>query len=235
MLFDPPLIRAILLRRYKRFLADVILPDGREVVVHCANPGRMTGVADAGAAVWLQASINPKRKLQWSWVLTELGGGAFAGIDTSLPNRLVAQALQDGQIAELTQWDTIRPEVPYGTRSRVDFLLSDPDQSDLYLEVKNVNLRRAGTLAEFPDCKTARGAKHLDELIQVVADGHRATMLYVVQRTDCDAVSFAADLDPVYAMKVTQAAQAGVQMIARATRISAHGITLGRALPVILP
>jgi len=234
MIFDPPLIPAVLVRRYKRFLADVILPDGREVTAHCANPGRMIGVAQAGAKIWLQPSTNPKRKLHWSWMLTELEDGQLSGIDTNLPNRIVAEALHARQIEELTAWSGIRPEVRYAERSRVDFLLSAPDQPDLYLEVKNVHLRREGTLAEFPDCVTDRGARHLGDLMQMVAEGHRATMLYIVQRTDCDSVGFAADLDPTYTAKVAQAAAAGVQLIARATQISTQGITLGRALPVIL-
>ncbi len=234
MEFDPPLIPAVLIRRYKRFLADVILPDGREVTVHCANPGRMIGVAQTGAKIWLQPSTNPKRKLQWSWMLTEVEGGGLSGIDTGLPNRIVGDALRAGQIAEVAAYTGIRAEVPYADRSRVDFLLSEPGLPDLYLEVKNVHLRRDSTLAEFPDCVTARGTRHLGDLMQMVDRGHRAVMLYVVQRTDCDAVGFAADLDPAYAAKAAEAAAAGVQMIARATQISTAGISLGRALPVIL-
>ena len=234
MQFDPPLIPATLIRRYKRFLADVILSDGREVTVHCANPGRMIGVADPGARIWLQPARNPARKLRWSWVLTELGDGHLAGIDIGVPNRIVGEALAAGGIEELSGWPRVRAEVPYATRSRVDFLLGGDGPPDHYVEVKNVHLRRKGTLAEFPDCVTDRGARHLADLATMVAAGHAASMLYVVQRTDCDAVGFAADLDPAYAAAVRQAAASGVQLMARATRIGRDGIALGRALPVIL-
>ena len=233
MQFDPHLIPATLLRRYKRFLADVILPDGREVTVHCANPGKMIGVSTPGARIWLQPATNPKRKLQWSWLLTELEGGHLAGIDTSVPNRIVAEALAARAMAEFADWPEVVPEVKYGTGSRIDFLLRGAGRPDLYLEVKNVHLQRDGTLAEFPDSVTARGTKHLHELAEVVAAGHMAAMLYVVQRTDCDAVGFAEDYDPAYCAATRMAREAGVTFLARATRISVERITLDRALPVI--
>lgn len=233
MQFDPPLVPATLLRRYKRFLADVILEDGREVTVHCANPGKMLGVSTPGARVWLQPATDPKRKLQWSWRLIELEDGHLAGIDTGVPNRIVGEALSARAIPELAPWQTIRPEVKYGENSRVDFHLSGGSGPDIWLEVKNVHLRREDTLAEFPDSVTTRGAKHLRELSARVAAGERAVMLYVVQRTDCDRIAMAADLDPAYAEAFERAADAGVEMICHGTRISPDGVQLAGALPVI--
>ncbi|NNU79241.1 DNA/RNA nuclease SfsA [Halovulum dunhuangense] len=232
MEFDIPLIRARLLRRYKRFLADVTLEDGREATAHCANPGAMLGVADPGATVWLEPATNPARKLRYSWKLVELPGGHMAGIDTGVPNRVVAEALAAGRIPAVAGYAAFRPEVRYRERSRVDFLLSSPGLPDCYLEVKNVHLRRDGTLAEFPDSVTARGAKHLDDLAAMVAAGHRAVMLYVVQRTDCDRLALAGDIDPFYAAAAARARAAGVEMLCHATRITTQGIWLDRALPV---
>ena len=233
MEFARPLVRARLLRRYKRFLADVTLEDGREVTAHCANPGAMTGVAQPGAAVWLEPAANPARKLQWSWRLTELPGGHLAGIDTAVPNRVVAEALAAGAIPALAAHARVRAEVRYAAASRVDFLLSGDGLPDAYVEVKNVHLRRTGSLAEFPDSVTARGARHLGDLAVMAAAGHRAVLLYVVQRTDCDAVALAADIDPAYAKAAAAARAAGVEMLAHATRISRAGVWLDRALPVV--
>lgn len=231
MRFATPLVRGRLVERYKRFLADVILDDGRAVTAHCANPGAMLGLKDPGLTVWLEPSADPRRTLPWSWRLAELPDGALAGIDTSLPNRLVAEALAEGRIPGLAGYDTIRPEVRYATRSRVDFLLTGAGRPDTFVEVKNVHLRRTGTLAEFPDSVTARGARHLADLSAMVAAGHRAVMLYVVQRSDCDRFAVAGDLDPAYAAAHAAARAAGVEVLVHASRIDRHGITLGGPLP----
>jgi sugar fermentation stimulation protein A len=233
--FLRPLVRGTLVRRYKRFLADVILEDGRAVTAHCANPGAMLGLADPGQGVWLEPVDDPGRKLRFSWRLAELGRGRFAGIDTSVPNRLVAEALAEGAIADLAGYGEVRSEVRYGTGSRVDFLLTAPDRPPAYVEVKNVHLRRDGDWAEFPDCVTARGAKHLRELSAMVVAGNRAVTLYVIQRDDCDRFRLAADLDPGYALAFAAAREAGVEAIAHATRISRKGIRLDRAVPVSVP
>jgi sugar fermentation stimulation protein A len=232
MRFASPLIRGSLLRRYKRFLADVMLEDGRQVTAHCANPGAMLGLSAPGTIVWLEAAGDPRRKLAFAWRLVELGGGHFAGIDTTLPNRLVAEALAEGGIPGLAGYATARPEVRYGANSRIDFLLTGPGRPDAWVEVKNVHLRRSGTLAEFPDSVTARGAKHLRELAAMAAAGQRAVMLYVVQRTDCDSFRLAADLDPAYAAAFGAARAAGVEVPAHATLIDRDGVRLDRPLPV---
>lgn len=233
MQFEPPLQPARLIRRYKRFLADVRLADGTEMTVHCANPGAMLGLDDPGLPIWIQDSGNPKRKLRWSWRLAELDNGALAGIDTSLPNKLVAEALADRAIPELADATSIRPEQRYHDNSRIDFLLSDGRDRQTYVEVKNVHLSRGHGLAEFPDCRTERGAKHLGALADMVRSGHRACMLYLVQRNDCDRFSLASDLDPAYAQSFDAARNAGVEMLVYDTEISNLGISLRGPLPLV--
>jgi len=232
MEFVRPLIRGTLIRRYKRFLADVMLEDGREVTTHCANPGAMLGLAEPGMTVWLEPVDDPRRKLRFSWRLVEVGGDRFAGIDTGIPNRIVGEALAAGEIPGLDGYATLRAEVPYGERSRVDFLLTAPGRPSAFVEVKNVHLRREGDWAEFPDCVTARGARHLRELSGMVAAGHRAVLLYVIQRDDCRRFRLAEDLDPAYVRAFAAARDAGVEAIAHATRITRGGIWLDGALPV---
>lgn len=233
MQFDPPLISATLLRRYKRFLADVILPDGTEVTAHCPNPGAMTGLAYENAKVWLQYVDNPARKLRYSWKLVSLPDGGFAGIDTSIPNRIVGEALRAHQLP-IEGYDTVRPEVKYANNSRIDFLLTGNGQPDHYVEVKNVHLRRTGQLGEFPDCVTARGTKHLNDLIAMRDAGHRATMLYVVQMTGPDRFAIADDIDPKYAVAWHAAWDAGVDMVCIGTDITPNGITLNtKSIPVL--
>ena len=232
MKFARPLVPARLIRRYKRFLADVILADGREVVAHCPNPGAMTGLAEPGMRVWLEPNDDPRKKLRYGWRLVELEGGHLAGIDTAVPNRVVGAALRAGAISELADYPEVRAEVPYGEKSRVDFLLSAAGRPDIYVEVKNVHLRRVGDLAEFPDCVTLRGARHLDELASVVARGHRAVMLYLVQRTDCARFALAADLDPGYSDAFARARAAGVEAICLDTKITTGGVSIGAELPI---
>jgi sugar fermentation stimulation protein A len=233
MTFDRPLIRARLIRRYNRFLADVILPDGRSAVAHCPNTGAMLGVAEPGMAVWIEPVDGPGRKLAFAWRLVELPDGHWAGIDTRTPNRVVAEALAARAVPELAAYDAVRPEAAYGARSRVDFLLTGPGLPPAYVEVKNVHLRRREGLAEFPDCVTARGAKHLEELARMAEAGARAVMLYVVQRTDCDRLAMAADLDPAYARAFDDARARGVEVLARTCRIGPEGVALAHPLPVL--
>ena len=185
MRFSAPLVSGRLVRRYKRFLADVVLDDtGEEITAHCANPGSMLGLTKPGSRVYLSKSDNPKRKLAYSWELIE-ADGALVGINTAHPNRLVEEALMDGRIDPLTGFATLRREVKYGKNSRIDILLDQDGDRPVYVEVKNVHLMRKAGLAEFPDSVTARGAKHLAEMADMVAQGARAAMVYLVQRPDC--------------------------------------------------
>ncbi len=227
MRFQTPLVPGRLIRRYKRFLADVRLDDGREVTAHCANPGAMTGLNAPGTRVWLEPNDDPKRKLKFAWRLVELPGGHWAGIDTAVPNKVVKEALAARAITPLAAYGTVRPEVRYGEKSRVDFLLSEPGLPDAYVEVKNVHLARQPGLAEFPDSVTARGARHLAELAAMVREGHRAVMLYLVQRTDCTRFALAADIDPAYAEAFGAARKAGVEALCYAADISTEGVRLG--------
>jgi sugar fermentation stimulation protein A len=234
MQFSHPLVPAMLLRRYKRFLADVRLEDGREVTVHVANPGAMLGLATPGHRIWLSPNANPKAKLDWRWELEELAEGQLVGINTVHPNRIVAEAIQSGLLPSLAGYQRLRQEVPYGAGSRVDIVLEGSNRSDqdrVFVEVKNVHLKR-GAYAEFPDSVTSRGAKHLAELAAQVAAGARAVMVYCVQRGDCDAFRIAEDLDPAYAKAFAAAQSAGVETMAFECHIDPTGIRFNRLLPV---
>ena len=231
MKFPAPLQKATLLKRYKRFLSDMELPDGSEVVAHCANPGSMMGLVEPGSEVWLSANTNPKAKLDWRWELVRVDG-QLVGINTSHPNRIAELAVAGGAIAELTGYGTIRREVKYGENSRIDLLLEDDAKPTCYVEIKNVHLKREG-FAEFPDSVTKRGAKHLGELANMVAEGHRAVMFYLAQRNDCEGFRLAPDLDPGYAEAFEAATAAGVEAICYACEISTDAIEIARPLPIV--
>lgn len=228
--FPQPLIRAQLVSRYKRFFADVVLEDGTELTTHCPNPGAMLGLNMPGQPCWISTSDNPKRKLAHTLELVEVDGG-LVGINTLAPNRLVAEALAADAIPELAGYAIHRREVKYGEASRVDFLLQGSDRPDCWLEIKNCHLRRTGTLAEFPDCVAARSAKHLRELEAMVAQGDRAVVFFVIQRTDCDAFSACRELDPVFASALDQAAANGVEVLVYACDISPDAVTIAHRIP----
>lgn len=249
--FPQPLVRGRLVQRYKRFLADVVLDDGSELTAHCPNPGAMLGLNTPGLTCWLSKSPDPKRKLAYTLELVEADGG-LVGINTMHPNRLVAEALAEDLIPELCGYASIRREVKYGTASRVDFLLQDeakppcwleiknvnrkcdvplkPDHK-VWLEVKNVHLMRTPGLAEFPDCVAARSLKHLRELEAMVAEGDRAVVLFVIQRTDCHVFSACHELDPAFGRGLDQAAEAGVEVLAYAADVTVNGVKITRPVP----
>ncbi len=231
MRFQTPLVPATLLRRYKRFLADARLADGREVTAHVSNPGSMMGLAKAGARIWLEPVDHPRRKLKWAWRLVEDESGALIGVDTGAGNRLARAAFDAGLIPDLAAYHEIRAEVRAGRSSRIDFRLSAPGQPDAYVEVKSVTLSRAAGLAEFPDSVTQRGARHLAELAALARTGHRAVMLYVAQRSDARRVTLAADLDPQYARAFAAARAAGVEGLALGCTLSSEGIAPSGPLP----
>lgn len=228
--FPSPLVRGQLVSRYKRFFADVVLEDGTALTAHCPNPGAMLGLNTPGLPVWVSKSEDPKRKLAHTLEVVEVDGG-YVGINTMHPNRLVAEALAADAIPELSGYASIRREVKYGKASRIDFLLEDPARAPCWLEVKNCHLRREGTLAEFPDCVAARSLKHLGELEDMVAEGHRAVMLFVIQRTDCDAFAACHDLDPAYARGLEKAARAGVEVLCYDCDIGPDAIRIARRIP----
>ena len=231
MRFQTPLLPATLVRRYKRFLADIRLEDGQEVTAHCANPGSMMGLAEPGSRIWVEPNDDPKKKLKYGWRLVEHANGHFTGVDTAVPNRALREALLAGGVPGLDGYASVRPEQKYGEKSRIDFLLSDPGRPDCYVEVKSVTLSRQPGLAEFPDSVTARGLKHLQELAQMAQAGHRAVMLFLVQRTDAERTGLAADIDPAYAAGFAAARAAGVEALAFGCNISPQEITLGAPLP----
>ncbi|WP_029061650.1 DNA/RNA nuclease SfsA [Labrenzia sp. DG1229] len=232
MKFAAPLASGRLVKRYKRFLADVVIDEnGSEVTAHCANPGSMLGLKEPGSRVWLSQSDNPKRKLKYSWEIIE-ADGALVGINTAHPNKLVEEAIEAGRIKELTGYETLRREVKYGKNSRIDILLEDNNGKKTYVEVKNVHLMRQAGLAEFPDSVTARGAKHLAELADMAAEGHGAAMVFLVQRPDCDRLSLAADIDPAYASAFAAAREAGVNTYAIGCDVTLDGIEAVRTVNI---
>lgn len=234
MKFSAPLVSGRLVKRYKRFLADVLLDaDGSAVTAHCANPGSMLGLKEPGARVWLSASDNPKRKLKYSWEVIE-ADGALVGINTAHPNALVEEALAAGRLEALKGYAALRREVKYGKNSRVDILLEGAGGEKTFVEVKNVHLMRRPGLAEFPDSVTARGAKHLAELADMVAEGHRAAMVFLVQRPDCTRLSLASDIDPAYAAAFAEAARAGVEVYAIGCDVRLDGIDAMRPVEVTI-
>jgi sugar fermentation stimulation protein A len=235
MRFATPLIPATLIRRYKRFLADVTLPSGEEVTVHVANPGSMLGLAAPGARVWLSKSDNAKRKLPHSWELVEAdfgGGTEIVGVNTAHPNALVAEAIAASAIPELTGYVSARREVKYGRNSRVDFLLESPGKPPCYVEVKNVHMMRVPGLAEFPDSVTARGAKHLADLADMVAAGNRAVMLFLIQIGSSMRMKLARDIDPTYGAAFDRARAAGVEAMAYKCGITVEGIVVIGRVPI---
>jgi sugar fermentation stimulation protein A len=236
MNFSSALIPGRLVRRYKRFLSDVMLESGDIVLAHCPNPGAMLGLADPGMKVWLLASNNPKRKLAYTWQLVEAsdvsGAGpiGLVGVDTLLPNTLVAEALAEGRLEDFAGYSSIRREVVFGERSRADFLLEHPGRPRLWLEVKNCHLSRRPGLAEFPDCVAARSARHASVLADQVAVGDRAALAFVVQRNDCSVFTPAGDIDPTFAAALTAAERFGVEVFVYGCTVTHAGVSIASRL-----
>jgi sugar fermentation stimulation protein A len=233
MRFPTPLVPARLIRRYKRFLADVRLETGEEITAHCANPGAMLGLVAEGNRVFLSRSDNPARKLKYSWEIVEADfgrGPEFAGINTAHPNLIVTEAIQGGLLPSISGYSSLRREVKYGRNSRVDILLQGDGKPDCYVEIKNVHMMRNPGIAEFPDSVTARGAKHLAELGDMVEAGHRAIMVYLIQM-QADRFALAADIDKAYAAAFKLARSRGVEAIAMCCKVDPEGITVDRQVP----
>lgn len=235
MKFPSPLVPGTLKQRYKRFLCDVTLDSGETITATCPNTGSMLGLTTPGARVWLSESDSPTRKYRHTWELIEddLGKGpTLVGINANRPNAIVTEAVQKKKIPELKGYGGLRREVKYGINSRIDILLEGSDGQSCYVEIKNVHLMRTPGLAEFPDSKTERGAKHLRELSDMVAEGHRAVMLYLVQRGDADSFDLARDVDPAYAAAFAEARRNGVEMLAYRCRITAEDVSVDREIKI---
>ncbi len=235
MTFDPPLRRARLLRRYKRFFANVDFGDGVAVTAHCPNPGSMLGLSSPGSEVWLAPAGGGGRKLPYRLELChDAATGGLVGVNTGRANALVAEALAGRRLAEFAHHETVRREATVADGSRLDFLLEGAGRSPLYLEVKSVTLKRDTAnpgLAEFPDARTERGAKHMASLAKLAAAGAGAAVLFLVQRSDCAAFAVAPDIDPAYAAALAAAAAAGVRICVYGCSVTATAIAVAGPLP----
>ncbi len=231
MRFASPLVPATLISRYKRFLFDAVLEDGTHITGSCPNTGSMRGLTTPGSRVWLSEHDSPTRKYRHMFEMIE-ADGTIVGINTGLPNKLAEEAIVSGLIPTLGGYDLLKREQKYGLQSRIDFLLSGEGRPDCYVEVKNVHFMRQQHLAEFPDTATKRGARHLDELGDMVEAGHRAVMLYVIQRNDCDALRICGDLDPIYAAAFRRAAARGVEAYALSCAVSPQEVRAVRLIEV---
>jgi sugar fermentation stimulation protein A len=237
MEFSPPLVGGTLIRRYKRFLADVQLDDGREVTAHCPNPGSMRTCAEPGWRVFLSPANKPSRKLKWTWEIVLAGEeGVPVLVNTARPNHVVAEAIKRGEVPELSAYRGLRQEVKYGERSRIDILLEDAADGGppCFVEVKNVTLADGPGQVAFPDSVTKRGAKHMFELAREVQAGHRAVVFFLVSRGDATAMRPADEIDPVYGRALREAAAAGVQVLAYRCEMSQTTLALGPRVSVLL-
>ena len=235
MKFERPLVTGTLIKRYKRFLTDVKLDNGEIITASCPNTGSMSGLLNPGNKVWLSVNDNPKRKYRHTWEMLQcldLPDKPIVGINTHLPNKLVAAAIERQLVPELCGYSSLRREVKYGVNSRIDLFLESKDKPSCYVEIKNVTFLRTPGLAEFPDTTTARGTKHLGELTNMVKQGHRAVMFYLIQRDDARRFSLASDVDPAYFSAYTIARAAGVETIAWSCKLDETQIKLERPLPV---
>jgi sugar fermentation stimulation protein A len=221
--FDPPLIPATLLQRYKRFLFDAVLADGTHITGFCPNTGSMRGLSAPGSSIWLSEHDSPTRKYRYVFEVIE-ADGELVGVNTGLPNRLAEEAIFGGVIPGLAGYGTVLREQRYGRSSRIDLLLRQDGRPDAFVEVKNVHFSRSAGLAEFPDTVTKRGAKHLEELGDMAEAGHRAVMLYLIQRADCHRFSVCRDLDPDYGLAFERARRRGVEAYAIRCHVSVSAI-----------
>ena len=228
MKFTNSLLKGSLIERYKRFLADIILENGEKITAHCANTGSMLGVNDPGSEVWVSPTLNPNRKLKYTWEMIRVGK-SLVGVNTTRPNQIVQDAIQRKTITELSGYHSLRREVKYGNNSRIDILLEASKRPDCFVEVKSVTLRR-GVWAEFPDAVTTRGTKHLSELTNQVKAGNRAVMFYLVQREDCAGFAVAGDIDTAYAEALDGAIDAGVEVYCYKCKLTPKQISLDTPL-----
>jgi len=233
MNFDPPLVHGTLVKRYKRFLADIQLADGRAVTAHCPNPGSMRTCAEPGWGARLTPANNPKRKLKWTLEIIDADGVPIL-VNTARPNKIVVEAITAGHIAELNHYSNLRTEVKYGENSRIDILLSEPDHADCYVEVKNVTMAAEPGVVAFPDSVSKRAAKHMRELAQMVSAGHRAVVFFLVSRADAQAMRPAHEIDGDYATALEEAIEAGVEVLAYKLDFGENSVAVGKPVQVLL-
>ncbi|ETX09633.1 XRE family transcriptional regulator [Marinomonas ushuaiensis DSM 15871] len=231
--FPTPLIEGRLIKRYKRFLSDIQLPNGEIVVAHCPNTGSMKRCQQDGARVWLSKSTNPKRKLGYTWELVEIDNKHLACINTGLPNKLIGEAIENDVVKELLDYSGIKAEVKYGENSRIDWLLTGNEGQKCYVEVKNVTLLEEDGNGYFPDAVTDRGRKHLYELAKMVEEGHRAVLFFCVSHTGIDSVSPAAHIDEKYALAFEDVLSKGVEVLAYKVDITTKKMIVSYSIPVI--
>lgn len=237
MRFPHTLIRGRLIRRYKRFLAEAELGDGEIITASCPNTGSMRGLSAPGSYIWLSTSDNPKRKYRHTWELVEndLGPGpVLVGINSGHPNRLVENAIAASKLEALRGYESMKREQAYGKASRIDLLLEDPIKGRAYVEIKNVHMMRESGLAEFPDSVTQRGLRHLQELGDMAEAGHRAVMVYLIQRSDAQGLRMAADIDPAYAAGLAKAIERGVEALAYRCHVTCEEIRVTDPVPLKL-
>jgi sugar fermentation stimulation protein A len=235
MQFPSPLLRGTLIQRYKRFLADIRLDNGEAITATCPNTGSMMGLTTPGTPVWVSTSDSPTRKYKHTWEMLEVDlgkGPSLVGINTNHPNALVSEAILAKRVAALKGYDSLRREVKYGTNSRIDILLESAGKPPAYVEIKNVHMMRQAGLAEFPDSVTERGLKHLVELGHMVQAGHRAMMIFLIQRNDATRLSFARDVDPSYVEGFAAARALGVEAIALKCALTHDGIRVEKPVPI---
>ena len=231
MRFKSPLIRGTLVQRYKRFLADVRLADGEVVTAHCTNTGSMMGCKEPGSAVYISRSENLNRKLPYTWELIKADNN-WVGINTLHPNKLVPEAVEAGVIQELRGYETIRREVKVSAHTRLDLCL-EGGNGNCFVEIKNVTLAIDGTAA-FPDAVSERGTKHLRELMRLKRQGHRAAIVFVIQRGDCDAFRPADEIDREYGRWLRRAIKAGVEALPYRAKVTAKEIVLTERIAIKL-
>ena len=222
-----------LIKRYKRFLADICLERGEKITAHCPNPGRMTGLSNPGSRVWVSCSPNPNRKLPFTLELIEADGG-LVGVNTHHPNKIVREAIEAHKIAQLKGYDSLRTEVKYAERSRVDMLLEDEKIGRCWVEVKNVHLRRdsreSNGTAEFPDSVTVRGSKHIEDLVDQIKIGDKSVLIFLIQRMDCKDFKIARDIDPLYYETLLRGMENGLEVLCFDTNITLSSISLRNSI-----
>ncbi|REG77581.1 DNA/RNA nuclease SfsA [Marinomonas pollencensis] len=233
--FPTELLEGRLIKRYKRFLADIELLNGDVITAHCPNTGSMKRCQQDNAKVWVSKSNNPKRKLAYTWELVEVDEQHLACINTGYPNKLVGEAIANGVVSELAGYSEQKAEVKYGEKSRIDWLLTGADGGKCYVEVKNVTLLEEDGLGYFPDAVTERGRKHLYELANMVEEGHRAVMFFCVSHTGIDSVTPATHIDPKYAQAFVEVMAKGVEVLAYQVSIDPQGMLVTHSVPVAMP